>query len=127
MYRDETKNLVEFPYKRVTITGTLGKATLTEDQIYTQEFTLNGYTFSTLYDAYISGRPVILMYRTNLLISFDYEETVSLSVNGTMLYLGKGTVVYRIYGDSDSNILTVEASQNSYGLRELSILCWIPS
>lgn len=127
MYRDETKNLVEFPYKRVTITGTLGKATLTEDQIYTQEFTLNGYTFSTLYDAYTSGLPVILRYKPNTLISFDYQETVSLSVNITMLYLVGGTTVYRIYGLPDSNILTVEASQTSYGLRELSILCWIPS
>ena len=126
MYRDETKNLVDFPYKRVTITGTLGTATLTEEQIYTQEFTLNGYTFSTLYDAYTSGLPVILRYKPNILISFDYQETVYLSINITMLYLS-GTIVYRISGLPDSNILTVEASQTSYGLRELSILCWIPS
>lgn len=112
MYRDETKNLVEFPYKRVTLELTLGDVTNSETS-YSQTAELpDGYTSADIQTAYNTGLPIFVRYKIEGLF-FDTTVTDTLSC------LGNNELTLIPSNSTKFNYITLITSNSSY----ISLIC----
>lgn len=129
MYRDETKNLVEFPYKRVTLDLTLDRYELNSDQtLRTEYYTISGYDNSIIRTAYDTGLPIYIRYKP--LVGFRPE------VRETIAYGLYGHSWFPIYTENFASIQTISDTPSQIrvngitainGLENFTISLWIPS
>ena len=128
MYRDETKNLVEFPYKRVTLELTLGNVTSSETS-YSQRAELpDGYTSSDIQTAYNTGLPVFVRYKIDGMF-FDTTITDILSLSGNdgfSLSPSKSTeFTYISLITSNSSYISLISNESPTFLT-FELLLWLP-
>lgn len=129
MYRDETKNLVEFPYKRVTLDLTLDKYELNSDQtLRTDYYTISGYDNTVIKTSYDTGLPIYIRYK--LLAGFKPEvrETITYGIYGHTWYTSYNHYFATISTpSSDPSYIKVNNITAINGLGNFTISLWIPA
>ena len=128
MYRDETKNLVEFPYKRVTLDLTLDRYELNSDQtLRTDYYTISGYDNTVIKTAYDTGLPVYVECTVRKGSYPNYKFIIEESGNDIYWYAHSEEVFNSIgcFSGYPSQI-RVNGIVNTNGFLSFKIHCWLP-
>lgn len=129
MYRDETKNLVEFPYKRVTLDLTLDKYELNSDQtLRTDYYTISGYDNTVIKTAYDTGLPIYIRYKPLTGFRPEVRETIAYGIYGHTWYTSYNYNFATISTpSSDPSYIKVNNIIAINGLENFTISLWIPA